>query len=171
MSMQSQSSDNKLDKPDDLVFQRRWWVVERTGWFLMVLAVVAGASGFLGRGPASEAHVASSDGQVVLEYERMARLQAPTRLRLRLPESSQSREMSVALPHQYARHVRVEQIMPAPRSTSATDEDLVFQFQLQPADAEVWIDFELKIETIGSLEGSVRVDHRRPLRFSQFVYP
>ena len=172
MSTPSQPSENALDRSEDLAFQRRWWIVERVGWLLMFLAVLAGATGLLGRGPASRAEII--DGPTSLEYERFARLQAPSYLRLKvlqLVPTAEAREVLVAISHDYCSQVRVVDITPTPESSSTNEEGLTYHFRLEPGQVEVPIDFKLQMETLGKLEGWLRVGDQSPLRFSQFVYP
>lgn len=171
MPAAAQISQSELDKPEDLAFQRRWWIVERAGWLIMIVGVVAGAAGFLGRGPASSDRVETPDGKVSLEYDRWTRLQAPTQLRLRLPPADKQREVSVAISREYCRHVRVRQIAPTPLSTHSTAEGLIIVCRVASAQTDVPIDFDLEMETVGKLEGWLQVDDHPPLRFSQFVYP
>lgn len=170
MSSPSQTNDNELDNSEDLAFQRRWWIVERTGWLVMFLVVVAGAAGLLGRSPASRAEV--TDGSASLKYERLARLHAPSDLALHVLQSpTASRELSISLSREYCRDVRVVDITPTPESSTINDAELTYRFRLEPGQTGMPIDFKLNMETLGRLEGWVRIREQPPLRLSQFVYP
>ena len=75
MGRKSQPQDIDLDQ--DIDFQQRSWKVQRVGWGLMVLFVLAGLSGLLGTGPLSNVTDGDEGGPLWLEYQRFGRLQAP----------------------------------------------------------------------------------------------
>jgi hypothetical protein len=69
-----------LELEDDMRFQHRLWRIERLGWVLMGLLVVAAAA-ILGPGPL--ARTQASGGRLLVEYDRVARLHTATEIDLR----------------------------------------------------------------------------------------
>ena len=80
-----------LEINEDLRFQRRMWAVQRVGWIvtaLVVLAALAALLGLLGPGLLSTSAKAGSGGASlsVEEYEQVLRYRKPTTRRLGLGE-------------------------------------------------------------------------------------
>jgi hypothetical protein len=157
-----------LEIEEDMPGQRRQWIAERCGWIVMGLLLVAAMTGLLGRGAASSATVQSTDGITSLHYERFARLHAPATLRVVTAPAAD--ELSLTLSRAYLDNVQIEEIVPEPRATRLADEKLVYLFPVaSQRTAEVV--FRFKMDALGPLQGSVRIDDHPPLEFSQFVYP
>jgi hypothetical protein len=157
-----------LEIEEDMPGQRRQWIAERCGWIAMGLVLVAAMAGLLGRGAISSATVQSAGGAVTVHYERLARLHAPATLRV--VAAPPAEELSLALPRAYLASVQIEHIVPEPATTRLEGEDLVYVFPVASRSA-VEVVFRFKMDALGPLEGSVRVDGHPPLGFSQFVYP
>lgn len=146
----------------NIEFQRRAWVAQRVGWLVIAAIIVAALLGIFGGGPLSRAAV-EGDG-LRLEYERFARLQQPTRLRLALSKTAPS---EVALKRGYLESFRIEQITPEPCEIEASGEWLVYRFSGSGTSAVI---FHLMPEEFGSAAGAARADGN-PLAFRQFIYP
>jgi hypothetical protein len=74
-----------LELNQDLRFQRRMWAVQRIGWAVMALVVLAGLLGLFGPGPLSSATAGKEEGPLLVEgYERFVRFRIPTTLQVRL---------------------------------------------------------------------------------------
>src|SRR4029079_12532418 len=56
---------------EDMDFQRRSWTVERAGWLILGVVMVAALVGLFGYGPVSKAHLNGND--LKLSYERFQR--------------------------------------------------------------------------------------------------
>lgn len=69
-----------LELEDDMRFQHRLWRIERLGWLLMALLVVAAAAGL---GPGPLARTQASGERLLVEYDRVARLDTATEIDLR----------------------------------------------------------------------------------------
>src|SRR5919106_6001727 len=75
--------EESLQIDQDLAYQQREWLVERVGWIVMLLLIVAAAAGIFGNGVLSRASV--SDGkQLRIEYERFAHYLTPTSLKVHM---------------------------------------------------------------------------------------
>lgn len=57
-----------LEVSQDLNFQRREWVVQRVGWVVMAVLLVAALLGLFGPGPLSKSIAGSASGPVRAEY-------------------------------------------------------------------------------------------------------
>lgn len=68
-----------LDIAQDLEHQRREWVIERIGWAIMALILLAALAGLLGSGPLSNARIDHPGSHLSAEYNRFERYQSPTK--------------------------------------------------------------------------------------------
>jgi len=73
-----------LDINQDLAFQRRSWSLQRIGWGLIALVLIAALLGLFGHGPLSEATTDDPSLPIRLAYERFGRFGSPLVLRIRV---------------------------------------------------------------------------------------
>jgi hypothetical protein len=72
----------------------------------------------------------------------------------------------------YVEAMQILQIIPHPVTTSITDNWLVYEFSLPPNDHLAVINFDLKPQHIGMIEGVFTYGRNAELvSFSQFIYP
>ncbi len=147
----------------DVGFQRRVWAVQRIGWFFFAVLIVTALLGFFGSGPASRAAVQGSGLEV--EYERFARFQNRTKIRLAFFTTG---ETKVQLSRGYLDSVEIEQVAPEPIAVEVADDWLIYQFS---GRGHVIVTFHLKPERLGSLAGQARLAEIQPVEFHQFIYP
>lgn len=143
-------------------FQHRVWIAQRVGWFVIGILILTAILGLFGSGWLSGASVDGSGLRI--EYERFARLQQPTRIRLML--SGQTPQ--VALHRRYFDSVQIEQITPEPSAVESAGEWLVYRFAGATPGAVI---FQLKPEEFGTLVGAAKLSGGNSLVFRQFVYP
>jgi hypothetical protein len=161
-----------LDIDTDLAFQRRWWMAERVAWVLLSLLLIAGLAGAFGGGPLSRARTSDFEGGVFIEYERFARLRAPTELRVSVVKLfGQDGALRVRLRSDYARSVEIHDVVPAPQAVVVEDSETVYTFAAESLRQPVEVIFRLNPQQWGRLPCSVAVDGKPPASFVQFVYP
>lgn len=159
----------------DLEFQHRAWMVQRAGWVLMALAVLAALLGLLGSGgpwSRASAGMPGTPSPAQVDYDRFGRVSAPTTLELRLaPYSAQAGQVSVWLNSEYLAGVGVERVTPVPERMEAGPGRLAFVFALRDAQGPMAVKLHLKPERPGLLKGELALDNGQVLRFRQFIYP
>src|SRR5262249_33260243 len=69
---------------EDMEFQRRSWLVQRTSWIIMALVLVAALAGLFFHGPLSHTTARNADGSVAVEYERFAHKTTVTHFIIRI---------------------------------------------------------------------------------------
>lgn len=148
----------------DIEFQRRVWFVQRVGWFAIVILTIAAILGFFGNGWLSRA--SAQGGGLRIEYERFARYQTPTKLRLLLSDAGETTQVEFS--RRYLDSVQVEQITPEPNAVESIGEWLIYRFSGPRTDA---VTFHLTPDEFGNLSGSVKISGGNPVVFNQFVYP
>lgn len=161
-----------LQVSEDLDFQYRNWTVQRFGWVLMALTLVAAVLGLLGPGPLSRATAGDTGSPLWLEYDRFARSNARTILRVHLKAGTGAeRRVSIWLDRDYLEGVQIEQVTPEPLSVKIASDRVIYIFWVaEPARATV-VTFSLKPQHIGPRPGRVGLLARPPIHFRQLIFP
>ena len=155
----------------DLEFQSRQWTVQRMGWAVMALVVLAAVVGVFGNGPLANATARSSDGAYQVEYARFARHRAPTSIRVVLQQGAAGSEARVALDRGYADGMQVEEVYPEPETVEVGANEVVYTFKLATEGSGATVVFSALFEDMGRNGGTVTLEGHPPVRLSQFVYP
>ena len=151
---------------ETLPFQRREWVVQRIGWVLCALFVLAGLLGLFGNGPL--AHRVVTNPALQIEHDWLIRRDAPTTWKLTPRAPPAEHRYRVALDANWAQHFRILAIQPEPASARLSAGRWVYEFE---ASDSVPIVFHVEARRMGTLEGSIRLNDAPPLQVSQFAYP
>lgn len=161
-----------LEIQQDLAFQERMWQVQRVGWVIMALLLLAAALGLLGRGWLSRTTLGEAGDLMWIEYDRFAHLKADMTLDVHLNGSAGAgNEARLWLDRSYLERVQIERITPQPDSVEVTGERLTYVFKVSEAGEPVDVTFSLQPTDFGWLEGQVGLPDGPTLDFGQFVYP
>ena len=170
--MNAQKSRTDLELDEDEAFQRRQYIVQRIGWLLMLAVVIAALVGVFGRGPVSRKFVRSSDQSLSVQYERFARSQAQTELKLTVSKNSLTgRTLRLRLDRQYMSKFEVVEISPEPEQTDLSSDAMTLVYQVPKRDGPLLVKLILEPTEFGSVEGTAGVEGKDPVLFKQFVYP
>ncbi len=167
------ASSRTVDIGEDLEFQQRSWKVQRIGWIVMLLIVIAALLGLFGRGPLSSAHVGESGAALSADYERFVRLEAPQQLTLYVgaeavrPDST----AQIWLDREWLAGTEVKAISPEPAATVAGAERNTYTFRVDPSSLPARLTFELQSHSLGPITGRLGVSSGPSYTFSQFSYP
>ncbi len=160
-----------MDLGQDLTFQRRSWRVQRVGWALWLLVLIAAAAGLLGEGPLSDATIGAR-GLFQVQYERLVRHGAPVLLELHLePGAVQGDEARVWIDKAYLQGMQIQTMYPEPESVEARADGMTYVFKLDEPGEPASIIFNVTYDSIGLQHGQVALNDGAPVSFSQFVYP
>ena len=161
-----------LEIGEDLEFERRSWVVQRVGWALMAVVILAALGGVFGAGPLSSTRAASSSGLVWIEYERFGRFKSPYTLRVHFdPQAIGKGSIRFWIDRAYLDEMRPERILPEPHKVEIAAQRLLYEFPAAAGAGPGVITFELKPNTFGRIEGRLGLDGGDELRFGHLVYP
>ncbi|HYF13931.1 MAG TPA: hypothetical protein VD971_02535 [Phycisphaerales bacterium] len=151
-----------LELDQDMSLQRRMWLVQRVGWIIGGLFLIAALAGALGEGVIS--HKKEQAGNATLEYERVARRETPTPVRIEGKPADETFEVEVDRKIADA----IDAWIPDPRETVVGPETVTARFDAFAAGAGVTM--RLKHPHAGSTNAGVRVGPNR-FEFKQFVLP
>lgn len=164
-----------LEINENLKFQRRDWAVQRIGWAVMAVFVIAALLGLFG-GTGSlrgEAKGGSGDAAVSVSYERYLRFMKPTTLEIQVgEEAGKNGKISVWVDRRYLDGLQIQQITPQPSSAKSGAERLTYVFEVDDPDKATTVSFDLlPQQKFGVLKGRVGVGDGEPVSFGQFIYP
>ena len=120
-------------------FQKKWWYFERAFWLFLILFVVAGFIGLMGRGPLSRGEAASPDGLVQVQYERFARYKTPSLISVKIsPEAIHNNAVRFWVSTTLVSELGTERVVPQPAiSVPGKDRiDYIFPAQSSPLELE-----------------------------------
>jgi hypothetical protein len=158
-----------LEVAQDMQFQEKEWVVERWGWIIGFVLILAALAGLFGEGPLARASAAA--GPLEVRYERFVRFDAPTELLLQAQSGSEA-NVTVWFDRDYLQNVQVERIVPEPDLAYIDQNRIYYQFQTANPEETVQITFHLMASHFGLMRAQIGQDTvELPLEIQQVVYP
>jgi hypothetical protein len=159
-----------LEIRQDERFQQREWRLERIGWTLITLFLLAGLLGLLGPGPLSWATARSDGGLVEVEYQRFTHWVADDTVEIRVaPDAVEAGAFEVTLTGDWVEAADLQGITPQPSEQRSTPQGVVLQVPVEdPADAHVQLSF--RAQSVGRLHATVTAGGESA-RFTQLVWP
>jgi len=164
--------DYTPDIDQDLAFSRREWRVERVGWVVIALLVLAGLLGLLGRGPLTEKVAQDAAGQAWVEYYSIDHAGASSELRLHVERGVVAADQVwLTLNAAYLDRIEIESIAPEPAAQQRAEDGIVFGFYLIEPGQPVDLSLQYHFIEYGRATGEIRIEGGPQLSFSQFVLP
>lgn len=155
--------ETTLQMEDEIDLHKKGWVIQRVGWVLLYILVIAAALGFFGDGWLSR--TTTSGEHVVISYERFIRTENPTRIHFNT--TANDGETVVSLPEHYVDIMHIRHLQPEPQSQEIRSGRVVLTF---PATGNASITLSLSPRKSGSLEGEILVNDE-PFLLSHYIYP
>jgi len=164
--MTTKAKTTGLQVNEDMDFQRLEWRIERIGWVMLALIIIAALLGLLGNGPLSSS--AKTAGSLQVEYDRFLHRDAPSSYRIHLKPRDAATD--IHLNREFLDSAKLDQIVPQPAEAELATDGILLRFKSSPlAAGVVTIPFEAK--TIGVLQTRISVGNETPIHLSHFVYP
>jgi hypothetical protein len=159
-----------LDVGQDLAFQRREWTVQRVGWVVMAVLVLAALLGLFGVGPLSAATV--DEGGLTVEYARFTRYRAPGTLRFAIPaEATTSGQVRLWLDRGTLDEIEVQAFVPEPDSAAGGEDRVVYTFQADEPGQPMVVVLDLTHEALGTRTIRAGIIDGPDVSFWQLTYP
>jgi len=171
--MATPNKNDGFEIGQDLEFQRKSWKVQRFGWLVMLLIVVAALLGLFGGGPLAHDDAGSKGSTLYVEYRRFQRYNSPAELRITVGPGAIRADSTarIWLDREWLTASEIKAIVPEPERSENIEDRTVYTFRVAPAAAGSLITFALWTRKIGRQRGRVGVDAGPSHRFSQFTYP
>lgn len=159
-----------LEREPDLRFQHREWTVQRAGWVVLLVIVLAALSGLFGGGPLSTATAEVEPLQ--LQYTRFERRHAPTTMEVSVDNSALSQgQVEVWLSFDYLARIEITSFVPEPEEVIETDERVVYRFNIDDQTRTPKILISLEHDEQGLTTGRIGMTDGPEVAFWQVVYP
>lgn len=165
-----------MSKPDKSVgppefkdsprFHEREWRVQRIGWVVLILFLLTGALGLLGKGPMADDTIALTNGS--LQFDRFARRHAPTEWVINYSQPPADGSLEFAIDSTFLSEFEVKAITPEPDTTEIKAGEVVFTFAAQSGGRIV---FHLDPQTMGVSHGKLRFNDAEAIPLRQIIYP
>lgn len=170
--MANRQQDHAPDINQDLDFSRREWRVERVGWVIIALLVLAGLLGLLGRGPLTEKVAHDANRLASVEYYSIDHAAAASELRVHLePDVTTADTVRLALNAAYLERIEIESIEPEPSAQELAGDGIVFVFDVAEPGQPVDLSLQYHFIGYGRATGRIAIEGGPQLSFSQFVLP
>ncbi len=155
----------------DQPFERNWTRAEIVGRFVMVAFVGAGLAGLLGRGPYSHKTERSAESALAVDFEPIARSQAPTQVTFHIDNPTDAATMDLFLGSNTVEPMGLQRILPAPVTTKAVPDGLTLTLAIPPGARNAEVRLMLEPSTIGENQLIAQLAGHDPIRWTQFVMP
>lgn len=160
-----------LQIDEDFGYQKTVWRVERAGWVVLAVVLLAAVLGLFGPGIFGTARATAPNDRLAIEYLRFVRSPAPHDLRMLVqPQSTGSGRFRLWIQSTYLSGVTLENITPEPDKMLVGKDRITFEFAWDEAPGRVPITFELTPDDYGPLIGQIGIDDS-VVEIRQFVYP
>jgi hypothetical protein len=163
---------------DDLLLQRVMphhraaWRVERIGWAIGSVALIAAMLGLFGYGPMSRTTVGTHES-IQVEYDQFQRSSAPTDYVVTANAAlARAGRLRIRFDQSLVEQVEFNDIVPEPEHVLAGRGYTEFEFDIAPGrEARVRIVFRFRPITFGHRGGQVVVSGAPPVTLDQYIYP
>jgi hypothetical protein len=161
-----------IDLSQDMVFERREWVLQRVGWVVIALLLVAALLGLLGHGPLTREQAVDINSASWLEYNSVDHYQASSQLKLHVgPGAASGKQLRVSLNQAYLERIELERVMPEPASQELGEGRVFFVFDVAEPGQPLDVAFQLAFTQFGRANAEVAVEGGPQFSFSQLVLP
>jgi hypothetical protein len=161
------------DRGEGIGYQKAEWKVQRIGWAVMLILVLASLIGALGNsGPVAKASLQPADGTFELRYTRLQHHHAPASLEFDIsPAVVQNGEVQIWMDADYAKTLSIESIIPEPDGVEVGPERVLYTFKIEAGDAPFAIIYQYQHDGYWWLEGRVGVENGGSVNVRQFIFP
>jgi hypothetical protein len=164
--MAAKAKTTGLQINEDMDFQRLEWRIERIGWGIIALIIIAALLGLLGNGPLSAA--VKTGGSLQVEYDRFLHRDAPSSYRIHF--TPPDADTAIHLNHQFLEAVKLDQIVPQPSEVELGTDGILLRFRSRPSVTGV-VTIPFEPQTMGLLHTRIRVASEKPVTLIHIVYP
>jgi hypothetical protein len=158
-----------IELNDDMRFQRRTWAVERVGWILMGVVIVAAAAGLFGVGPLSWATVRQLPDLAEIDYGRFQRQTAPATIRIKTPRP-RSDGVLIEVDSAFLNAYKISSIWPQPVQSTALAHGVRFRFDVAEG-MPATIVFHVSPQRMGFFRPKLTIAGAEPVELPVFIFP
>lgn len=163
---------SSLQVENDPAFQRRTWQIQRIGWAIFAILVLAALAGLLGSGPLSRVEAGSESAGLRIGYERFARLHAATELVIRADRRlARNDELVILLSGAAVDGLELSSSMPPPDGTGVAADGVLLRFRTDRQPGELTIVLHTKPRRAGVLASRIGVRDGPVQDIRHWIFP
>ncbi|MCS2150115.1 hypothetical protein [Scandinavium manionii] len=164
------SSPHSAPVAENIFWLRVENAARQYGFVLLVLLLLAGFCGLFSKGVFSNAHLASTDGKVDVDYERFGRNQSDMDLKLTL-NAPPGENYTVTLGGQFMDTFEINALYPQPWRFSSHDGSMTLEFHDQPEGGQHTLWLSIQPRRWGNVVSTLRINQQPAVSLTQFIYP
>jgi hypothetical protein len=161
----------QLELEEDFQFQRREWRVQRVGWTLWALVVLAALVGLFGPGPLSSAESSTPDHSLTVQFDRFLHCKNPTTLELMIDPESDAGAVRINVSQSLLDALRIVRIEPEPERRELAKDGIIYTFARAGATVINRIRLHVEYQRFGRQRGTIALEGHEPITLAQLVYP
>lgn len=166
---QDECADRAGPVREHMRIQKAHWRIERIGFYVLLLLILATLLGLFSKGPLSHAQDQTVSGSLALDYQRYLRNGATSSLVLML-RGPAGKDLDVQISGDLLEGVTIESMVPAP-VTSASYEGSGLALRVRPdAEGRARVHLALRVDGVGLHRSRVSANGES-LSLHQFIYP
>lgn len=154
---------HSIEIDEDIKLAKISYPIQRVGWALLALFLVAAALGTCGTGILSKTSKQQESAR--LEYERFGRYKNPFELTFVLVNIQE--HAVIAIPQSYLKNMEIKTILPEPSQQATEDGRQLYLFK---GSGSMRIIFFVEPQKAGKLTTTMMAGHNR-FEISQLIYP
>ena len=136
--METKYGDLQIE--EDMPFQEWTWKIERVGWVLMALIVLASALGLISEGPIGKTYL-GDPSSLQIELHQSIHIDTPTRIHVRLVADG---PYSIQFPYSYLSRAQIAKIVPDPDRVESSNGVVTYFFSGTQGRADVHLDLQFR---------------------------
>ncbi|HBR1858352.1 TPA: hypothetical protein L9M38_004658 [Klebsiella quasipneumoniae subsp. quasipneumoniae] len=142
----------------------------RYGIIVLSLIILTVLSGLWSSGYFSEAHRESAGGELIVDYQRYARLMSETELNIQI-KPNQENDTTISFAATLLTRYQLGDIRPQPDKMYSADGKLYLVYQRTTSRSPLSVWLAITPKTIGTIPLQAAVNDRPAVSWQQFVYP
>ena len=156
---------------EDQSFTQKEWRVQRIGWVIMGLILVAAVVGAFGRGPISRT-TAGDPQSFAVDYPRIMRHAADDDLTVHIGAGTVAdSQIQLAVSREFVEKNEIRMIVPQPESEAAAGDFYVYDFKRADTSSPMEIVLLVKPSGYGSTTTRLQLIGGTALTINQFIMP
>lgn len=152
-----------LDLEDEIRLHETGWTIQRIGWVVILLLLVASALGVFGTGILSKKNITKNGHNII--FEKFVRYEAP--MQLTVDAKSKNNKIEIRIPQTYFKSIELDKIVPEPHRRDLADGMAIFTFESKDPTA---IKFYLIPEKTGLVKAVFKVNES-DFSITHLIYP
>jgi len=169
MTESSQCRTNALQLEQDLPFQYRQWRIERVGWTVIGLIVLAALSGLFGHHPLARSTVETPDQKLVIEYDRFARYESNAEIKVSVAGVENEKLFTLWVDEEYLDAFKFMDVVPVPVRGGARQGSRGFVFQTE--DSRFTVKLSIQFQSFGLVTGGMSGNDGDRVLLHHLVWP